>query len=382
MTRARKTLIIIVSVIAVVIAATNIFLFYGLTGIIKKRLPEATKTSGMHIDFSRLYATLPSGTIRLSDLVIDKTSNGGTNIDHIVLMGKAKVNVGILSLPLGIVNLSTIDITNTRLRLSGRQGGRSTKSQPDDKLPETTETGETNKIPDATGRSQPDTISPKTTQSIPKAVIGTARINTVVEYTNPTNNTKLALDLRITADNLRTFGDQDKDQGSFAVKGNLEGKPNSLVIDIKGSTAPFSIPGKPSFEINGTITNICTRDFKEMAESMGIEADCIDFDINVKCAKGVYIIGKSAIRTKITNLKLVGKSAGKARGMSIASLSVSVPLKGTFEKPEFDLIGALINTFTGNIDTMIKSINVDQKNVDKKVDKFLNSILGGKKKKN
>ena len=306
MTRAKKTLIVIVSVIVALIAVINLILFNGLTSIIKKRLPEVTKASGINVDFSRLSVSLPSGTVRLSDLIVNKHADTGTNTAHLLSMGKASINIGLLSLPRGVIKLSSIDIKDTRLTLAGSNqglslmtpGGRSTGPQQGDTTPESTETGKTNRPPEDTGYSTP---AHTTLQTVPKAIIGTARINTVVEYINPTNNVKLALDLKIRADNLRTFGNQEKDLGSFSVKGNLEGKPNSMMIDIKGSTTPFSIPGKPSFEVNGAITNICTRDFKELADSMGIEADCIDFNIRIKCDKGVFTWGACNIGTKITN---------------------------------------------------------------------------------
>ncbi|MDD4871436.1 MAG: AsmA family protein [Kiritimatiellae bacterium] len=400
MTYQKKTVLIIACVLALLIVIINVFLFFGLTSLAKNALPEITKTTGLNIDFNRLWVTLPSATIKCSGLKIGNPEGFTTNNVSFLSMDKASINIGILSLARGIIDLSSVCIKESRLTIIKNETGKINVATIGDITKSTSQKKQSKLIhPKQRDHEKPSGDQEQTESSqilkrdtkqeklavTPKAVIGNARINTIVEYvdyqSSSANGARLALDLHIRADGVTTFGNPETANGSFSVNGHLEGKPHALVINIKGKIAPLSNPEKPTFEVYGTITNICTRDFKEFADVIGIESDCIDIDINVKCQDGSYSRGVSIIKVKTTNLKLTAKSAGKLRGTSISNLSVSIPLKGTVQAPDFDFLGTLLGTLMGNLDGMIKSINVDQKSIDKQINNFFNSVLGGKKKK-
>jgi len=376
----------------------NVFLFFGLTGVVRKFLPDIKKKTGIGVDFNRVWATLPFGTLKVSDLQVANPKGFGANDMPFLFVGKGRANLGLLSLLSGTVNISSVRLQDAKLTLVKNETGRINSVAFEEitgllstqKQRQQPSTGIHAEGPSVTAETKSGEIPPgqepqQASPSIPRTVIGKARIDTVVEYIDrtaaPGNAARIALAVKINADDITTFGDPEKETGTFSIKGHMDGKPTAFAIDVKGRTAPINDPHKPTFNVEGTITNICTADFKELADAIGIESEHIDLNIHIQCSNGVFVRGICFITAKIKKLKVTGKSADKMQGMSIDSLSVSIPLKGTVDAPEMDIIGALTANLAGNLDQVLRSINVDQKKVDKAITGFLNNVLGGNKKK-
>lgn len=402
MTQPNKTLLKIIAILAILVVSINIFLFFGLTGVAKKFLPDIKKKTGVAVDFNRIWTTLPGGTINLSGLKVANLEGFSANDMQFLSVGKGSVNVSLLALCRGMINLSSIHVQNARLTVVKNEAGtvnsllfqeiarillaqkqkKQQQSQPEtakenDRFPEYPETKPVN-APAGSAVQQP-------WPAVPRSSIGKVRMDAVVEYIDrqisPGKAASIALALNIKADDITTFGDQGKETGSFSINGHMDRKPHAFAIDVKGTTAPVNDPHKPTFTVAGTITNICTADFKEFADAIGIESERIDLDIHIQCRNGTFVRGLCSLNAKIRKLKVTGKSAGRMQGMSIDFLSATIPLRGTVDAPDIDIIGALTANLAGNVDRVFRSINVDQKSVDKSITSFFNSILGNKKKK-
>jgi hypothetical protein len=392
MTRRRKITLSILAILVLIIVTINIILFFGMTGMAKKYLPEIQKTTGFNIDFNRIWATLPGGTVKISGLMVNNPKEGSKNSISLLSVDHINANIGLFSLLRGIVDISSLKIENASLNIIRTRDGKFNAGGTGDK----TRTGSRENGRDShgeTAQEQADTETGETpgkdqassSQSAPaKASLGKVQIDTVVEYTDykavPVNGAKIRLNLKITADNISTFGDPDRETGVFSITGSMADKPDSFVIDIKGKIAPLINSRKPTFDIDGTIANIRTEDFKELADSMGVEIGRADIDLHVRCRKGSFTREASFVNATINNLQASGKLASVGKGASLSSATLSIPLKGTIQAPDFDPIGSILQTLTGNIDQITKALKSNKK-IDKEINNFLDGILGGKKKK-
>jgi hypothetical protein len=402
MTRRTKITLLTTSIVLVILTVTaNIIIAYGLTPAVRKMLPQIQKTTGISLDFDRISFTLPRGILGLTGFRVSNPDGFGSSDPCLLSLDRATMNVGLLAALRGVTSLSSVRVRDSKVTVIRNEHGlinaASLGTKTDEKQGKpASRHGHTSRdrgtteepAPSGTGQDRQEDTKQDAKQPaqepMPKLVAQNVNINTILEYVDlktSNSNARIALDLKLKADDISTYGDPEKENGTLSLKGNIKDKPRSFVIDLKGKCAPLINPQKPTFEFSGTITNICTKDFKELSDALGIESERIDLDVSVKCREGEFAHGVSVVKAKITNLKVTGANAGKARGMSISSLSVSVPLKGTVDKPDFDFFGTLIGSILGNVDGIIKSIHVDQKSIEKKINGFFDSILGGKKKK-
>jgi len=392
MTRRKKILLWSAAGLVLVIGAINIFLFAGMTGLIKKYLPDISRTTGINIDLDKIWAVLPSGSVRISGLKMNNPKEFSANSGSFLSAGNIRANVSLLSLLRGKFNISSLDIKDGNLSIVRNQAGKLNTTAVSDSAKNASSPGGTG-TPAGTGQQNPETKTPGLPGNNPAAgsqpgtaetAIGKVQIETILQYIDfkaiPADGGKLRLKIKIAAENISTYGDPDSETGDFSITGHLEDKPESFVINIRGKIAPMVNPKQPTFDINGTIANIRTEDFKELADSQGIEIGRADIDLNIKCRQGSYSRETSVVNAKISNLKASGKLVSLTKGASLSSANLSIPLKGTFEAPDFDPVGSIIDTLTGNIENITKALKSNKK-VEKEINNFLDGILGGKKKK-
>jgi len=384
MTRTRKIILSSLAALVLLFAVINIFLFYGMTGMVKKILPGISQTTGVTIGMNKIWATLPRGIVKISGLSLDNAAGKDRSL---VSAGHVRANLGFLSLLRGIITFSSLDIENAKMTIVRNKAEKSGTSptgameQTVSSVNETAVTGNTSGQQSGTANAGAPAPDPAFLfrSELPRAALGRLRMNTVLEYIDP-DGAKLRLNLEITAENISTYGDPNQETGNFSVKGHLENKPDSIVIDIKGRVAPVVSTENPTFDINGTITNIRTKDFKELADAVGIEIGQADINLDIKCREGSYSREASFVNADIKDLKASEKLASKVKGASLSSATLSIPLKGTFAAPDFDPVGSMIDTLAGNIEAITRSLKSNKK-IEKEINRALESLLGEKKKK-
>ncbi len=192
---------------------------------------------------------------------------------------------------------------------------------------------------------------------------------------------ELNLDTSVTAKNISNQG-RDELSGQFNIKGNLKGKTEIFVMEIGGRIAPLNNILKPTFEVSGNICSIDLSLFKDICKETKIKSGIITLKIELKCLIGVYDAGKSVISGVVNKLEF--EDGVITDDVDLSSLNFTVPVKGLFDKPEFNFQTAFINMIIENVikkqglkllqktgRDFFKKEGVDQQKVDKEIKRVL-----------
>ena len=330
--RRRRRLKIAGMVVLVILVLLQLFLAFGLVGAVRKHvLPQAERNLGVPVTVDRVAASLFGAKFRVSGLNVGNPSNFTESA--CMSLGDFRVNLGFCRLFAGVIEVST-HVKDLKLTIV-RNGA-----------------GETNivEIQRTAAAHAPAraTHAASTNAALPELLINDTRVDVLVEYidhqtTNPP--ARFGYEMTIKADDVATYTRWATNRwGAFSVGGHLDGKPEVFKADIRGKIAPILDPHRLNFEATGTITNIKTSDLGPLDAPLGIQSDSIAADLRIVCKDGVFQ-RNSVLTLKIRNLKLVGKRTKRMLGMTIPpSLTVDVQLRGTVDKPDFDLMGTLLRT--------------------------------------
>jgi len=382
MTVWKKTFLITAVCLIVLVCITGILSRTLLPAAAERSIPLVKERTGIDVSCDKISGNIPFGTVNLSGVKAVRKRSSKSSITTYLSSDNIGFRLGMLPLLRRQIELSSIKLTNSRLTII--------KEKPLEAPPSSTASEVIPlKIPDMQQALPPDSqtkldatikagtdlkteFSQKSSRKTTVSICGT--FDTNVQYIDlkesPSGAARLALCLSITCDKFTPAGNVTGQEGTLLIKGHLEDNTSAFVVDLKAKTMGSETTGKPTFQLKGRISNIRTRDFKELADVIGFECDNLDLEMNITCKEGSYTAERSVMNARASNLLITSERAHFARGMNISGLTLSVPLEGTFENPEFDPLGALLRQITGSKDLSSGEIS-----------HMLDGLLGGRKKK-
>jgi hypothetical protein len=318
----------------IILVPLQIYLKFGLTPLVQKyAIPQAEKTLGVPIKADSVAVSLLGIKTRVSGLAVGNPT--GFTEPTALSLQDLRVNLGPSHLLAGVTEISSARIQGLRLTIIRDNAG------------------ETNiaRIQQAAGLlATGAVVSSSASAALPQLQIGNVRADAVLEYIDYQVMTnvpfRIAYAMTVKAHDIRTYKPwvATNHWGTFSVDGHLENDPQSLRVNLKGKIAPILDPHTPSFEINGTITNLNAADLGPMAVEAGIQNGSLAADVHVVCKNGVFQ-RESVVTVHLDNLKIAGGTAKRLLGTAIpSSVTAAVQLKGTVDAPDFDLLGTLLRT--------------------------------------
>lgn len=377
-----KLIIILVVILVLLVGGLQAVLYFGLTGILRTHvIPEVEAQAGTDIALQAARLNLLSGSVTVDGLSI---SNPEKFEDPSVFsLRRAHADVAVLSLLRQVAEVAGISIDDARITICRRSDGKINLSELRKAIPYAQESPEQPVAP------PPDEPEPDLAQAegMPKLLIGSLNANVLVEYVDHKQEDgprRLALKLVLSGDDIATFPEADRQWGRVALTGHLDGDPESFVIDLKGTVAPLADPLRPSFDLGGSVASVDLALIQELTDKIDIAGDRSSLDLTIRCRNGVFDPKRSLITLRVTNARLIGKTAAKAKAeATLANLSLPLPLGGTIDAPKLDWEGALNRTLFDNLrdnpEAILKALDIDEKKINKEVDrgvKKLNKFLG------
>jgi uncharacterized protein involved in outer membrane biogenesis len=364
------TLTIIFVILAIGAIATHIILTKKLPDIINSMvIPKAEEALGMKISLGDAEVKLLDGKISISDVKISnptiKQNSELLSLDELLL------NIRLLPLfsqTIDIVNLTVDDIkVNINRDKAGKFNFETKTKEQKKQTVAATEKKEQTKI---TKKSQAET---KQNKSAPlKLSLNKFRCSTVITYTDEEISVPpltIPFTAKIVADNITTIGTTDDKWGSFNLSGNLLNKPDIFTTSITGKIAPISDTSKISMDIEGAISGIDLTQLGPYTNNLDVTAENITAAIKLKCLNGKIDELSSKLILTMDNVKLSGKLAKQTGDITLPpTLTVNVPIKGTLDSPEIDIVAAIITTVMknlgGTLGTMLENTTIDGKKLD------------------
>lgn len=297
-----------------------------------------------------------------------------------VSVDRCTLDLGVMSALRGIINLKEVTLQNGKITIIRNKQNQINAQEISNSIPGTEEADKDPELPKEPG------IPEKTTPlELPKAVLGELLFDAVLQYIDHNLGEdvfNIAVGIKVSAHNITTIGDKNSEWGTINISGNLVGKPDVFVTDIKSKIAPITDPMKPSFETRGTIMSIdlTTNGMGQVAQDLDIQCDSAEISINIVCVDGFFQKDKTIINLKLHNVAPAGKLAKKLKGMpAIPVLTVPVRIGGTFAQPKPDnlpkaIMEALLANFGANANAIMDIVGKQTKGLDDNIKNELNKI--------
>ena len=141
-----------------------------------------------------------------------------------------------------------------------------------------------------------------------------------------------------------------QDWGSMEIMGELLSDRSSFKTHISLRMAPITDPQKLSFDLEGRVLEIDPRLIAKTSDKLGIQMAPFGIDPRIVCRAGQLEGSEVAIRLQ----DVVFYSRGNRK--KINQLQFAVPLKGTMQRPIFDLSGAFREAVGGNTSLILGSV--------------------------
>lgn len=336
MPSARQRKLKIAGIIAMVILVPlQAYLKFGLTPVVRKHaIPQAEKILGVPVTVDSAAVSLLGIKARVSGLTVGNPP--GFTEPTAVSLHDLRVNLGPSRLLVGVTEVSSLRIDGLRLTAVRNSDGETNLEKIQKTVAANAPTG---------------TMATASTPSNPPPFrLGNLKADTILEYIDyrvPTNAPfRLGYNVKVKAHDVTIYQPWffTNHWGTFSIEGHLDGKPEAMLLRLEGKIAPVSDPNRPTFEINGSITNLDLTDLGPLATEGGLRSGCIWARIHVVCKNGIFQ-KESVVTLHAEGLKMAGGVAKRMLGGAIpSSLTTDVQLKGTVNKPDFDLFGTLMRT--------------------------------------
>jgi len=208
-------------------------------------------------------------------------------------------------------------------------------------------------------------------------------VRAVIDYTDhdvADQPAHLALDLLLEGHDIATYAPSESEWGRFAVTGHHADDPEAFLVNIEGVVGPLADTGRPDFSLNGSIRKIDVERLGPAAAEIDIRGAETTLKVTLKCRDGRFDKTASSLTVEMDRPQLFGKLARKAGGLPLPpSLTVTAPLGGTVEQPEFDLEGALVQSVVRNLGNLFgavgkKPIQIDTRKAEEELSKALDDL--------
>ena len=334
-------------------------------GIIEKNvLPYAEELLGVPVKIDKASLNLLSGTFTVKDLTVGNPD--GFEEPHVVSADKLSVNLSLLSLIRGRLVVSSCSVDNFTLHVVRNSDGAINANYFAERL----------QTEDPNSDEQSDD-SPTT---VPPVLISTLSAELRVRYVDhafTTNTLDYAFLTKVKVEDISNFGEPD-DYGTIMINGHLENNPKVLSSALIGRVATLSDPLHPTFDVTGQVKSIHVPELDDISRKIGIYAEEFTIDTPFKCTEGR--LRGDFILTLKKPLPL-GKLAKKIKNTQLPPvITVTVPIRGTVEKPRIDWFGAVLQSLLGNalenLDAIMNDVDLSEDAVEKQIDNAVESLKG------
>lgn len=138
--------------------------------------------------------------------------------------------------------------------------------------------------------------------------------------------------------------------GYMQIMGELLSDRSSFKTHISLRMAPITDPQKLSFDLEGRVLEIDPRLIAKTSDKLGIQMAPFGIDPRIVCRAGQLEGSEVAIRLQDVVFSIRGNRT------KINQLQFAVPLKGTMQRPIFDLSGAFREAVGGNTSLILGSV--------------------------
>lgn len=371
----RKILIVISTIVSILligaVITTHIVITKKLPDIINALIiPKAEKSLGLRISLDDAKLHLLGGKITVNNV---KVSNPTITDNSVVLaMDELLLKFSLLPLISQKFEITDLNIDDIKININRDKNDNfnfKPQKQTDSKQSATTSAVKKEK---SESKPKPKTES-KASKSEPlKLAIHNFICNTIITYTDEKISTPpftMPFSANLSAKNITTIGSVDDKWGTFSISGSLLDNPEVFKTVITGEIAPISDPAKISMNLDGTITDIDIEQLEPYTNDLDIAAKHIAVAIKLQCRNGNIDPTNSKLILTMDSVSLSGKLAQQTGNIQLpTTLTVNVPIRGTIESPEVDIVTAIITTVMKNmggiIGTMLENTTIDGKKLD------------------
>lgn len=371
----KTTLKVLLSMFAlgfIMLVGLHIFLQYGLTKAMRAVvLPRILEETGIDVEVRKLSLNVPGGILYLDGVSVKNPP--GYPLEHLATIDRIYVEVDSASLLMQKSILvhkvqmenALVNVIRTKegvLNVDEIQAGLPEPGTapeggipaPETEMPEPQEPGTVPKDgPGAPEPTTPETIEP---EALPEMLIETLLCNARVRYLDMNyKNLDIVLDLSASGKGLSTQQAPNARWGMLELTGSLGNDKSSFQTDLLLKLAPVVYPQTPSFDLSGQVMRIDPRIMEEVYSKMGIRCAPFAIEPQIHCRAGEF--KESVIGLELVEVELEDKLSRRLGGMAtIGSLKLDIPLSGTLQEPETDLVGAFYSSLGGNAKTMLDSL--------------------------
>ncbi len=308
-----------------------------VTRRLARLLPDASRAAGIPLQASELGFSLWRGAGGVKDLRIGNPP--GYAESNLLTLAEGRISVRYLPLFRRRLTFNEVTIRDADLTVVRTSDGRLNV-----KRPKRAGGGVEAESDTGTGPSAEPGATTGTVQrgSLPLVAIDHLQGTLCVRFVNhapqkSAEASETALTLQVTAVGLSTFGDvsDEASWGTVSVEGSLEARDHAAPIHLVARIAPLLDPKAPTFKLNGTITGLDPESIQSLmgGKNSGIKGEAERVEVDLVCERGRFDESRSKLTVTLKNVKMGSQTT--------PSLTLTIPVHGTLEKPKLRLEQAL-----------------------------------------
>jgi len=324
---------IILAVLVVMALAVQVLMSRHLTALLRGQVfPRVEESLGVGVAIDHAGMNLARGSASIKQLEVKNPA--GFSESSIFALKRAWVDIGLKQLfGSGLFEISDLDVSGAELTIERNREGKVNVDVLADRLnlpAESTRTSE---------KENPFDM-----------VIKRGSADTVVRYVDEKFGKKLTLNTTFTISNVSTVYDSKPESGGrIHIVGSTKSDSRLCSTDLNVRLSPLVDPGKPSFQMEGSIAGVDMAFAGPYLSAVGMKCDSLSLDVSLVCIDGTY--DKSYISFVAKKVALSGDIAKKLpKGIeSLSSLTIPMAIKGTFNDPSADFVKSLAKALTENL---------------------------------
>lgn len=340
----------------VLLFGLHLFLQFGLTKAMREIvLPQIEAETGIKADVGRLSLNVPNGVLYLKNVEVKNPE--GFVLENMASIERINVEVDIWSLlKQQLILVKNVEVKNALVNvIRNKDGDLNLNSIPGNVPPPP---GKGTPVPEVEkpAPDTPDAPGPAPAPApLPELLIEALQCNAEVRYLDfKLNELDISLDLSVIGSNLSTQTDPATPWGDVSVIGSLGSKRTRFVTDLQLKLAPVVDPQAPSFDLTGKVLEIDPRILEKIYDKLGISSSPFGLDPRLYCREGWF--KDSSVTLKLGDIVFKDKLAKRLGGMgSIAMLRFPVPIEGSLQEPDVDVLQALQGALGGNAQGLLDS---------------------------
>ncbi|WP_372799248.1 AsmA family protein, partial [Pontiella sp.] len=196
---------------------------------------------------------------------------------------------------------------------------------------------------------------PKPEKPLPELLFERILCNATVRYIDfKLDQLDIALQLQAKAVNLSTLSDPEAGWGAAQITGSLGNDHNSYKTELNLRLAPVRSVDQLSFDLTGRIMEIDPRSLESLWKRAGIRP--APFGIEPEFHSRNHAFVNSQVSVSMKEVALEDKLSRKLGGMgTVETLSLTVPITGTLDRPRGDFQSALMSAIGKNAGSLLNA---------------------------